>query len=98
MGDISHGFRPLCYEVDNYRREIGRVLGRVRLQEATVQPESTLVNLRAPSLVSSDFAGTWHFRALSPGRDCRTGKGVGIYQRGRVKAVPGKSPEGDTNI
>lgn len=37
------------------------------------------------------------FHSSSLGIDCRTGKAVSI-QSGRVKAVCGNSPEGDTNI
>lgn len=50
-------------------------------------------------MVSADLADTalGISELFSPGRDCRVGKGVSIHQRGMVK-VPGKSPEGDTNI
>lgn len=38
------------------------------------------------------------FHRSSLGIDCRTGKAVSIRQSGRVKAVRGNGPEGDTNI
>lgn len=57
--DVSCGFRPLSCEVDNYCGKIaGAAGGRAGCRKWTMQLESDLGNLRAPSPGFTELAGT----------------------------------------